>query len=280
LNPTHPAYDAELKASWKSLSKKERQQLVDQDQLLIRARHESVAGIAHPFTAEPDDHCETDLKAYEDIACVLKIFCEHRHTCAAKLRIYDPYFCTGRVVEHMASLGFADVYNKCEDFYAVAARHATPECDIVVTNPAYSGEHIPRMLRILTELGKPFCLLMPAYVADKEYFASSLGPLRGGMLYLQPHKRYVYWTPRGLRSKLQSHASALGSRTSPFVSFWYIHPGPDAALGAAILKLRSDRFRILECPVKPLPVAGVKRHNCTAEQAQDCREASVAKRRR
>ena len=32
-----------------------------------------------------------------------------------KLRIYDPFYCAGSVVKHLAELGFSRVYNKCEE---------------------------------------------------------------------------------------------------------------------------------------------------------------------
>ena len=40
-------------------------------------------------------------------------------TTKAALRIYDPFFCEGRMLAHMASLGFESVYNRNEDFYTV-----------------------------------------------------------------------------------------------------------------------------------------------------------------
>lgn len=39
----------------------------------------------------------------------------------AALRIYDPFFCEGRVVRLLSGLGFENVYNRNEDFYAVKA---------------------------------------------------------------------------------------------------------------------------------------------------------------
>lgn len=39
----------------------------------------------------------------------------------AALRIYDPFFCEGRVVRLLSGLGFENVYNRNEDFYAAKA---------------------------------------------------------------------------------------------------------------------------------------------------------------
>lgn len=33
-------------------------------------------------------------------------------TTKAALRVYDPYFCEGRMVQHMAQLGYESVYNR------------------------------------------------------------------------------------------------------------------------------------------------------------------------
>jgi hypothetical protein len=114
----------------------------------------------------------------------------------------------------------------------VAAAKRTPEFDVLLTNPAYSGDHIPRLLDFVASeviaKGRAFALLMPAYVCAKDYFARAVErhPQLGEMAFLCPRKRYVYWTPAGLRSKRQAHSSALGNRTSPFVTFWYLHFGP------------------------------------------------------
>lgn len=35
----------------------------------------------------------------------------------AELRVYDPYYCEGSMLKHMAKLGFTSVYNRNEDFY-------------------------------------------------------------------------------------------------------------------------------------------------------------------
>jgi hypothetical protein len=38
--------------------------------------------------------------------------CRRLGTTKSALRVYDPYFCEGRMVQHMAQLGFESVYNK------------------------------------------------------------------------------------------------------------------------------------------------------------------------
>lgn len=41
-------------------------------------------------------------------------------------------------MDNLKALGFNNVYNKCEDFYSVE----TPDFDVLLTNPPYSGEHV------------------------------------------------------------------------------------------------------------------------------------------
>lgn len=49
------------------------------------------------------------LHASRAALCVL---CRRLGTTKSALRVYDPYFCEGRMVQHMAQLGFESVYNK------------------------------------------------------------------------------------------------------------------------------------------------------------------------
>jgi hypothetical protein len=68
-----------------------------------------------------------------------------------QLRIYDPYYCKGRVCQLLGELGCnADrVINENRDFYADIAAGTTPEHDILLTNPPYSGEHKTKLLEYL-----------------------------------------------------------------------------------------------------------------------------------
>ncbi|CAK9094913.1 6-methylsalicylic acid synthase (6-MSAS) (Arthrosporol biosynthesis cluster protein AOL_s00215g283) [Durusdinium trenchii] len=68
LNPSHPRFDKKLKASWKGFSKKERAAIVDCDQKKMKATVSATVSIEHPFDVNDDDHCETSLEAYRDVA--------------------------------------------------------------------------------------------------------------------------------------------------------------------------------------------------------------------
>ena len=217
LNPSHQHFDATLKGQWKSFTKRERAAIVARDKEVLtaataraQAEGERVAR-SYPFQPDPDDHCESPFEAYQDIAPLLHQLAARLSRRPSELRIYDPFYCAGACVKHLAAVGFTSVYNRCEDFYAVRRSGEIPAHDIVVTNPPYSGEHPERLLRWCRENGKPFALLMPNYFIAKPYYRDALSVTRtaagariqshGGaasVAYLVPRRRYNYWTPRGL----------------------------------------------------------------------------------
>jgi hypothetical protein len=91
-----------------------------------------------PFETDSDDHCESPLEAYNDIAPLLQL-------CSGSngVSIYDPYYCDGTVVKNLNTLGFPDVYNRKEDCYNVwASSKSYPSFNVLVTNPPYSGDHV------------------------------------------------------------------------------------------------------------------------------------------
>ena len=92
------------------------------------------------------DHFETTLPALRDAAPVLRAAAKALGLPKAKrLRVYDPYFCEGAVVGLLRGLGFKRVYNRNEDFYAVAAGRRLPAFDALLTNPPFSADHKVRM---------------------------------------------------------------------------------------------------------------------------------------
>jgi hypothetical protein len=65
------------------------------------------------FLCDPEDHCETAPEAYRDVKPLLLQLCRLLGTDAGALQIYDPYYCAGSAVKHLADLGFPRVHNKC-----------------------------------------------------------------------------------------------------------------------------------------------------------------------
>lgn len=160
--------------------------------------HESIA-LEYPYQVEPDDHCESPQEAYDHIDRILSLYaieiCKTKET----LHIYDPFYCEGSVVERLGSLGFENVYNKKEDFYAKIAIGAIPSYDVLVTNPPYSQDHMHRLIDFCWASNKPFFLLLPNYVYTKDYFAAAFksNPFKSAFFFaIYPHKRYLYTTPK------------------------------------------------------------------------------------
>lgn len=73
------------------------------------------------FFAVEEDHCETAPESYAHIVGVLQLIARKLCMRPEALRIYDPYYCNGAVVRHLAALGFPNVYNCNEDFYLMQA---------------------------------------------------------------------------------------------------------------------------------------------------------------
>ena len=208
--------------------------------------------IEYPYPVEESDHCETPAEAYKDIAEFLTFYATRLGKEPSELSIYDPYFCEGSMKARLAESGFPKVYNKCEDFYEKIRTETVPEYDgmnqcafpccrlsvdhvlllcpcsktVLVTNPPYSLEHVPKLLEFCGASNKPFFLLMPNWVYNKDYYWSALSskatkPIQP--FYICPAVRYQYSTPKGRRQKKS------GKRTAPFPSFWYCHLGPHTA---------------------------------------------------
>mmetsp|Transcript_25844 Transcript_25844/g.76383 ORF Transcript_25844/g.76383 Transcript_25844/m.76383 type:complete len:576 (-) Transcript_25844:691-2418(-) len=203
-----------------------------------------------PYPTESDDHCESPLESYEDAAPLLtalrdilkrekvglhKLSKKKRRTDKLGdddegLAIYDPYYCDGSVVSRLGSLGFDRVYNRKEDCYAVwSSSSSYPKCDVLVTNPPYSADHIDRLMAHVTSSTfgtRPWLLLMPNFVHKKECYTDALDAANGGRgirpFYVVPRKRYVYLPPKNFREK---KVSDVHRKSSPFVSMWYVWGG-------------------------------------------------------
>ena len=137
----------------------------------------------HAFVVtDARDHAETPLVAYQHLEPLLFRLALALGRTKATLRIYDPYYCAGSAARHLASLGFTSVVNRNEDCYAAWAEGRAPEFDVLLTNPPFSADHIPRALAFAVRSGKPWAMLVPEFCARKAYFRPALGlpPLGGG----------------------------------------------------------------------------------------------------
>ncbi len=190
------------------------------------------------FDSDWHDHCETPFEAYRDVEPLLFRLATTLGKTKETLRIYDPYYCEGAsaahcfslnrvyiesvltlpfllgsMVAHLGRLGFSSVHNVNEDCYETWRTGRTPSYDVLITNPPYSADHMPRILAFCAQSAKPWMLLLPNFVAFKKSFKEIVPPALQPA-YLVPPKRYVYYAPGRQTQSTQA--------TSPFDSFWYI----------------------------------------------------------
>mmetsp|Transcript_15749 Transcript_15749/g.26291 ORF Transcript_15749/g.26291 Transcript_15749/m.26291 type:complete len:310 (+) Transcript_15749:81-1010(+) len=206
------------------------------------------------FEVEYNDHFETPKIAYMDLIPVLLQAARDCNKTLSDLVVYDPYYCAGQMVNFLHELGVTNVINRNRDFYADVAEQNIPEHDILVTNPPYSGEHKQKLLQYLSQSDKPFCLLLPVYVATKSYwreFVASEKVKKEGKsstssktgispqlteLYLLPSISYEY-----------NHPEGTGKDIPPFFSSWFIGGGFQSLLAVrnAILSPEHNLDRCL-----------------------------------
>ena len=111
------------------------------------------------------------------------------------MRIYDPFFCNGAVVRHLNALGFTKVIHENRDFYADVKNKTVPEYDILITNPPYSGDNKEKCVEFAAQSGKPWLLLLPNYVATKDYFTRTFAGF-ASPCFVVPNTAYEYDHPK------------------------------------------------------------------------------------
>ena len=180
-----------------------------------------VKSTSYAYEVDDDDHCESPQEAYRDIDHLLQHASVLLQRSKATLRIYDPYHCNGAIIERLNNLGYYNVYNKNEDFYASIRDDKIPEYDVLVTNPPYSGDHIEKLLKFVIASHKPSFLLIPNYVYMKDYYSHLISQHKEVPLpvFVVPNKRYLYTTPYGRRQ------AKSAKYTSPFPTFWFCFTG-------------------------------------------------------
>jgi hypothetical protein len=229
----------------------------------------------HPFKWDPADDCETSIQAYRDIAPILKKLAQKLGKDPADLCIYDPYYCQGGVEKNLNKLGFGNVYNKNEDFYACLESGKLPQHDVLMTSPPYSGDHIKRLVEHCTKSATPWIFLMPDYVHRKQYYQPLLE--KSDPFFLIPGKTYQYMAVSGSRSDnthvpcrhfqrsgkcpkgdacMFSHDTSAPpaapptktgvndkpTPTTPFSSVWHIHLGEGKLAAQPIIQWWTQKF--------------------------------------
>jgi hypothetical protein len=165
-----------------------------------------------PYKVDYNDHFETPEVAYRDILPLLDFLNSKRDSHV----LYDPYYCNGRSSQLLNSLGFSHVVHQCRDFYADISNNTVPAYDTLITNPPYSYRHKEQCLSFALEQlrsnGRPFFILLPNYVAAKDYYRRLLNANQQerDVVYVIPSNPYEYDHPEG-----------TGHASSPFDSIWY-----------------------------------------------------------
>jgi hypothetical protein len=189
----------------------------------------------YSYPVDYNDHFETPIQAYRDIVPLLNALKQQRQHEKQKPILYDPYYCNGQTKRHLQSLGFDQVYHEKRDFYQDIQQNTIPtDYDIFLTNPPYSDNHKVRCLKFCVQQWqqqkqhsstqaksrrRPFFLLMPCYVATKNYYKQlilSNNNMSKDMVYVVPHIPYQYHHPEG-----------TGHDTSPFITMWFACVGQD-----------------------------------------------------
>ena len=177
------------------------------------------------YNTEQEDHCETPLEAFKDLEPLLYYVAKSLKKDKSRLKIYDPFYCEGSMVDHLHELGFKDVYNKKEDFYSVVKHGDVPPYDVLVTNPPFSGNHMEKLLHFcLNDKEKrPFLLLLPNFVCQKQYFTQRFGSMekKAPMFYMVPHKEYRFWAPGRQKEGIKGRYVEPKAHGKKFQCFWY-----------------------------------------------------------
>ena len=194
----------------------------------------------YPYRTDYNDHFETPARAYDDIYPLLEYVLTNKQKCkhnrsgsSNEATIYDPYYCAGRAGTLLNDLfqrhknkrlssASIRIQHEKRDFYKDTKQKTVPNHDILVTNPPYSEDHKERCLEFavnqLKEHGRPFFLLMPNYIAMKEYF-------RTIVLFGEGKKKRIqtfYITPSKQHQYEYDHPEGTGHKVSPFASVWFI----------------------------------------------------------
>jgi len=92
-------------------------------------------------------------------------------TAIQKKCIWQPFFYDGECKKHLEVLGFTDVVHTSDDFFVkVKDKKFMKKVDLIWDNPPYTNQDIKeKVLRALSESGKPFCVLLPLSILHAQF---------------------------------------------------------------------------------------------------------------
>jgi len=122
------------------------------------------------------------------------------------VRLFDPFFCTGRSGCYISKKGF-QIIHEDRDFFKW-----TPESssyDAIVTNPPFSLKR--KVLPRLQALGKPYALLIPLSTTTRQYFSAVMA-----------NTRFKIFTPK---RRIQFLKDGQRTKNCTFESVWLLAKG-------------------------------------------------------
>ena len=99
------------------------------------------------------------------------------------------------MIKHLNALGFSNVIHENRDFYKDVKLSKVPDYDILITNPPYSGDNKEKCVEYAAFSEKPWLLLLPNYVATKEYFTRTFADF-ASPCFVVPNTAYEYDHPK------------------------------------------------------------------------------------
>lgn len=191
------------------------------------------SGSKFPYKVDYNDHFETPKVAYEHLQPLIQTLFPK----SQQPTLYDPYYCNGRTAVILKELGYTSIQHERRDFYQDISNGTVPNYDLLITNPPYSDQHKSQCFQYcfqrLRNDNLPFCILVPNYVASKEYFQQLLSSSQQQeLVYLVPTSKYEYDHPEG-----------TGKEVPPFQSIWY------CGIGAANVQRIKEAFRAKKAQV-------------------------------
>jgi len=265
----------------------------------------------YPYPTDYNDHFETPARAYEDIFPLMEYILakktkaesqnkhgcnnspnstsQHNNGCTKSAIVYDPYYCAGRAAvllkdefqrQNSRKIPMPiHIQHEKRDFYRDIRQNSVPPFDILVTNPPYSENHKERCLEFavsqLKKHGRSFFLLMPNYVAMKEYFRKIV--LDDQMENTERRKIHTFYiTPSSKHPYEYDHPDGTGHQVSPFASVWFC--GLSCADGKMDTKAVVDAFEKYHSLRAPSPT-GTPRIVTTLQELIQIGGVSGAKRK-
>lgn len=104
-----------------------------------------------------------------------------------KTIIYEPFYNDGLSKTYLEKLGYKNIIHNQENFFHNYEKY---EYDIIISNPPYSIKK--NILKILYQINKPFCLIMPTAIISKLYLKNIFKHDILDIQYIIPNRRLQF----------------------------------------------------------------------------------------